>query len=322
MVPDQTRCVWVRSRFPCTKSGQKNSPFFSTMANDENGTKGGAAGQKRKETYDELAKRGDRYKIKFHAEKERAEKIEAAWEEKLKKKEAEWKLARQELLGEMISYLLFDAKKELDEEEEVAAGGEEKKNDNEEKNDNGEKGDDEEKGDETETDKDKDSDDTSDEEEGGSESNKKTEEKVRKPRDRKHWLKKMLSKSAKEAARTEGHILFKSFKYMNVPTMAQKNVLMQIYERAGITDEVKMVRYVEGLKVYVSERYSDMKRSAKAGICEKFMGKWWRRTSSFARTKSGIADLTLSSLGANNCHSCDAKGKNVYGAAVSQAHCD
>ena len=93
---------------------------------------------------------------------------------------------------------------------------------------------------------------------------------------RKDRLNSLINDTLKNSAITEGHILFRGFKYMNFATMAHLDVLMSIFKRSGLKEEndaVEMLRMVEPLKQYMGRRYSDMKRTTKNSITASFLGK-------------------------------------------------
>ena len=98
----------------------------------------------------------------------------------------------------------------------------------------------------------------------------------KKKKGRKERLNSLISNTLKNAAIVEGHILFRSFKYMNFATMAHQDVIRSIFSRADMTvedDAVEMFRMVEPLKQYMGRRYADMKRGTKNNIMDAFMGK-------------------------------------------------
>ena len=217
---------------------------------------------------EKLKEKKDQYKKSWERERKRSAELEKD-KEQLKKKiddliagSVQRDKHDEKIMTQIVSYLIYDQEKE----EDPPSPETKKQREQETEKDQGD-------GDEAaKKDSDNDNSDNGADEGGNGGSGGAGEKKSPRPRSRKSRVKKMVLGSVRDAAREEGHILFRSMKFMNNPTMAARDIVMSVYKRAKLDDKVKMVRWAEGVKMYMIQHYSDMKRVEKKKICSAFMG--------------------------------------------------
>ena len=95
--------------------------------------------------------------------------------------------------------------------------------------------------------------------------------------DRKRRLVAILSQSTKSVARKVARMVFdKGIRFMDAEEMRRTGIILQIFDDDEQSSMAERVRLVEPLKVYVGQRFSEMKRLTKNKFCDAFLSKNWR----------------------------------------------